>query len=98
MSRKWGASGDAADRLVMSVSRTARGGSLVIQTAQHVDIVAEWCQWIEGRRKPEIPPGLRGNPVALGYAVAVEPENKTAFDWFGRALGGIGRARRVEHA
>jgi len=35
------AGGDAADRLVVAVARPGRGGRLVIQAAEHVDIVAE---------------------------------------------------------
>ena len=52
------AGGHAADRLVVSVARTARGSGLVVEAAEHVDIVAERRQRAEARREVEIRAGL----------------------------------------
>ena len=94
-----GTGGDAAHRLVVAVAGAGGIGRLVVQAAENVDVVAERGQRAEARREVIVGTGLAGNPIPLGDAVAVEPEDEAALDGFRRhAIGGIGRARGVEHA
>ena len=76
--------GDAADRLVVAVAGAGGIGRLVVQAAENVDIVAERRQRTEARREVKVGTGLAGNPIPLGDAVAVEPEDEAALDRFRR--------------
>src|SRR5262249_35030190 len=82
---KWSAAHDAADGLVVAVAGPGGGGRLVIEAAEHVDVAAEGREGRERGREAVIGAGLVGDPVALGDAVAVEPEHEAALDGLLRA-------------
>ena len=83
----------------MPVAGAARRCSLIVQSTQHVDIVAERSQRIEARREPEIRSRLARDPVAFGNAVAIEPEDEAILDGLSRhRVRGVSRAGGVEHA
>ena len=71
---------DPADRFMVAVAGAAGCRRLIIQTTEHVDIVAERSQRVETRRKAKIGAGLAWDPIAFGNAVAIEPEDEAALD------------------
>src|SRR5262249_19846853 len=89
----------AADGFVMSVARPRDGRRLVVEPAQHMNVVAERREGAETRREMKVRAGLRRDPIPLRNTVPVEPEHESAFDGRTGALrGGISRSGRIEHA
>ena len=82
----------------MTVTGPGKTGGRAVEAGDDVNVVAERRQRFEAGRKRIIAAGLLGNPVFLGDAVAVDPEDKTGFDRLaGETAGGVGRAAGVEH-
>jgi hypothetical protein len=89
-----GAGHERAHRRRMAVEGCVDDGRIV-QAADDVDVVAKAGQGGEARRQVVVCAGAVGNPVALGDAVAVEPEDEPAVG--PNRSGGVGRAVGVEH-
>src|SRR5262245_66188089 len=82
---------------MMSVPRPGHGGGGIVQTADHMDIPAEWGKRRKARRHPIVRPGFRWNPIPLGNAITIEPEEEAVFDFVFVQAGSIRCSVSVEH-
>src|SRR5688572_22466697 len=87
----------------MAVAGTWRSGSGIVESADHVYVVAVWEKRREAWRNRVILARLGRDPITLRNAVAVEPEEESALDGLldhlagGSCSGCIRCAPRVEH-
>ena len=87
----------------MAVAWSGQARGIVVEPADHVDIVAKRRQRSEAWRQAKAGTGLGRNPVTLWNSVAVEPQHETVFDRRFRHFTGsctlcrIGGAGGVEH-
>ena len=83
---------------MVSVARSGKTGGGVIDPAEHMDVVAEAGQRLQGRRDLVMVAVLAGNPILLDDAVAVEPQDEPGLDRFGSHIAGrrVGRSVPIE--
>src|SRR5438105_4605265 len=85
----------------MIVARSWKTRGRIIQAGDDMDISSELRQRGEARRQFVIRTGRGGDPIALGNAVAVEPEEETCFRVCGLNaafdLSGVQRAVGIKH-